>query len=465
MSSIIPVIMAGGSGSRLWPLSRELRPKQFLKLDGELTMLQATINRLKNFVTTQPLVICNEDHRFLVAEQLRYLGKLENNIILEPFGRNTAPAIALAAFTALQSSSLKEDPILLVLAADHVIRDEESFKRSVQQAVPYAKSGKLVTFGIVPTHAETGYGYIQRGKELNDAYSVKQFVEKPELETAQQYFNSGEYYWNSGMFLFRASRYLDELALFRSDIYTACGKAIGAIDPDHDFVRIDKDAFNSCPSDSIDYAVMEKTSDAVVVPMDAGWSDVGSWLSLWELSKKDSMGNSFHGDVIQHSSKNNFVFTESCLVSLVGVEKLVVVQTKDAILVADQNKVQDVKNIVEKLKNSCRTEHRIHREVFRPWGKHDLIDDGDVYRVKRISVKPGERLSLQMHHHRAEHWIVVSGIAKVTNGDNIYLLKENESTFIPSGTIHALENPGEIMLELIEVQSGICLDENDIIRL
>ncbi|MGN5006708.1 mannose-1-phosphate guanylyltransferase/mannose-6-phosphate isomerase [Aeromonas sp. 96A] len=465
MSRLIPVIMAGGSGSRLWPLSRELYPKQFLQLDGEATMLQATVNRLNKLACAQPLVICNEDHRFLVAEQLRHLNKLAHNIILEPAGRNTAPAIALAALTALQTAGDSEDPLLLVLAADHVIRDEEGFITSVRQAISHAEAGKLVTFGIVPTHPETGYGYIRRGAEQSGAFAVAQFVEKPDVATANEYLACGEYYWNSGMFLFRASRFLAELKAFRPDIYAACVQAVGTINPDLDFVRVDKSAFVACPSDSIDYAVMEKTTDAVVVPMDAGWSDVGSWSSLWDISDKDEVGNVFRGDVIQHGCANNYVFAESGLVSLVGVDNLVVVQTKDALLVVDKQKVQDVKKIVEYLKASGRTEHQVHREVYRPWGKYDSIDNGQRYQVKHISVKPGEKLSLQMHHHRAEHWIVVSGTAKVTNGERTFLVTENESTFIPVGSVHSLENPGKVTLEVIEVQSGSYLDEEDIVRL
>ncbi|MFB2863350.1 mannose-1-phosphate guanylyltransferase/mannose-6-phosphate isomerase [Aeromonas sp. MdU4] len=465
MSIVVPVIIAGGSGSRLWPLSRELYPKQFLQLDGEATMLQATVNRLEQLDCAKPLVICNEDHRFLVAEQLRHLGKLANNIILEPAGRNTAPAIALAALTARQTTSDSEDPLLLVLAADHIIRDESAFLASVQQAISHAEAGKLVTFGIVPTHPETGYGYICRGAEQSGAFAVAQFVEKPDMATAREYLASGEYYWNSGMFLFRASRFLAELKVFRPDIYAACAQAVGTINPDLDFVRIDKSAFLACPSDSIDYAVMEKTADAVVVPMDAGWSDVGSWSSLWEISNKDEVGNVFRGDVIQHGCANNYVFVERGLVSLVGVDNLVVVQTKDALLVVDKQKVQDVKKIVEYLKASGRTEHQVHREVYRPWGKYDSIDNGERYQVKHISVKPGEKLSLQMHHHRAEHWIVVSGTAKVTNGERTFLVTENESTFIPVGAVHSLENPGKVTLELIEVQSGSYLNEDDVVRL
>lgn len=462
---LIPVIMAGGSGSRLWPLSRELYPKQFLQLDGEATMLQATVNRLQQLACSAPLVICNEDHRFLVAEQLRHLGKLAHNIILEPAGRNTAPAIALAALTALQTAGEGADLLLLVLAADHVIRDEAAFTASVQAAMPHAQAGKLVTFGIVPTQPETGYGYIRRGAEQQGAFAVAQFVEKPDVATAEEYLFSGEYYWNSGMFLFRASRFLTELKTFRPDIYAACSQAMETIDSDLDFIRVGKAAFLACPSESIDYAVMEKTADAVVVPIEAGWSDVGSWSSLWEISTKDSAGNVLSGDVMQHDSTNSYVFAENGLVSLVGVDNVVVVQTKDAVLVVDQRKVQDVKKIVERLKAAGRSEHQVHREVYRPWGKYDAIDHGCRYQVKRISVKPGEKLSLQMHHHRAEHWVVVSGTAKVTKGDQTFLVTENESTFIPVGVVHTLENPGKVMLELIEVQSGSYFGDDDILRL
>lgn len=461
---VFPVIMAGGSGSRLWPLSREFYPKQFLELNGECTMLQKTVQRLAELTCAQPLVICNEDHRFLVAEQLRNIDKLAHNIILEPAGRNTAPAIALAALASLQTAEKGNDPLLLVLAADHVIRDELAFTASVEQAIPLAEAGKLVTFGIVPTHAETGYGYIRRGVEIGTAYTVAKFVEKPNMQTAEDYLQSGEYYWNSGMFLFRASRFLAELKEFRPDIYSACERAVGTINPDLDFVRVDQAAFLACPSDSIDYAVMEKTTDAVVVPMDAGWSDVGSWSSLWEISDKDESGNVFQGDVLQHNSQNNYVFAENGLVSLVGVQNLVVVQTKDAVLVVDQAQVQDVKKIVEKLKAAGRSEHQVHREVYRPWGKYDSVDQGARYQVKRIFIRPGEQLSLQMHHHRAEHWIVVQGTAKVVCGDETRLLTENQSFYIPLGIKHSLENPGKIPLEVIEVRTGSYLNDDDIQR-
>lgn len=462
--SISPVIMAGGNGSRLWPLSRTLYPKQFLTLNGNLTMLQHTIERLNGLACTNPLVICNEEHRFIVAEQLHELDKLAGNIILEPVGRNTAPAVALAALTALNSG---EDPLLLVLAADHVINDLSAFQKAIKTSIPLAALGKLVTFGIVPAAPETGYGYIRRGvamAESRDAFTVAQFVEKPNLAVAQQYVDSGEYYWNSGMFLFKASCYIAELHKFRPDILSACQQALGAIVPDMDFIRVDKSAFINCPDDSIDYAVMERTTDAIVVPMDAGWSDVGSWSSLWEINEKDNNQNVLTGDVMAHNSQRNYIFAESSLVATVGVDDLIIVQTKDATLVAAREQVQEVKKIVEQIKASGRSEHHIHREVYRPWGKFDSIDDGSRYMVKHITVKSGEKLSLQMHHHRAEHWIVVAGTARVTRGDDVMLLTENQSVYIPLGMKHSLENPGKIPLELIEVRSGTYLEEDDIVR-
>lgn len=460
---IFPVIMAGGTGSRLWPLSRTLNPKQFLPLAApQQSMLQATITRLSGLDMAEPLLICNEQHRFLAAEQLRQLGLEQANIILEPVGRNTAPAIALAA---LQLISKGHDPLMLVLAADHLIRDVGAFHTSIEAAIPLAEDGKLVTFGILPTQPETGYGYIQQGSALADqAFTVKRFVEKPDFETAQQYLNSGEYYWNSGMFLFRASRFLTELGLHRSDILAACEKAMKGSEQDLHFTRVDTKAFTACPEDSIDYAVMEKTADAAMVTLDAGWSDIGSWSALWEVSDKDAEGNSLTGDVISHDTYNTLVRAEHRLVSTVGVNDLVIVETKDALLVAHKDKVQDVKKIVEQIKHDGRHEHINHREVYRPWGVYDSIDNGQRYQVKRITVKPGAKLSVQMHHHRAEHWIVVSGTAKVTNGEETYLVTENQSTYIPIGQVHALENPGVIDLELIEVQSGSYLGEDDIVR-
>lgn len=460
---LLPIIMAGGNGSRLWPLSRQLNPKQFLPLaDSNLSMLQATIQRLDGLNAAVPRLICNEQHRFLAAEQLRQLDMEHASILLEPTGRNTAPAIALAA---LQAYSEVQDPVLLVLAADHLIADVDAFHASVRSALPLAEQGKLVTFGIVPTHAETGYGYIEKGQPLgNEAFVVNQFVEKPDLATATDYLASGNFLWNSGMFMFRASRYLEELERFQPEILDACRKALAGGQQDLIFTRIDAVAFGACPDDSIDYAVMEKTADAVMVALDAGWSDIGSWSALWDVSSKGERGNVFKGDVLDHGSHNTYVHADSRLVSTVGVKDLIIIETKDAVLVAHKDQVQDVKKIVEQLKRDGRKEHINHREVYRPWGVYDSIDDGHRYQVKHITVKPGAKLSVQMHHHRAEHWIVVSGTAKVTNGDSTFLVTENQSTYIPIGQIHALENPGVIPLELIEVQSGPYLGEDDIVR-
>ncbi|EAP2989480.1 mannose-1-phosphate guanyltransferase [Salmonella enterica] len=466
--TLIPVIMAGGTGSRLWPLSRELYPKQFLCLQNNLSMLQSTISRLDGIKHASPIVICNEKHRFIVADQLLQMNQLTNNIILEPVGRNTAPAVALAALVAKNNSS-KEDPLLLILAADHVFTNENEFRITVSKAIPFADRGKLVTFGIVPSKAESGYGYILRGNKLQleddiIAFDVEQFVEKPSIETAQAYVASGDYYWNSGMFLFRAGRYLEELKKYRPDILIACEKSISDLNIDLNFVRINEDDFYPCPDVSIDYAVMEHTADAVVMPMDAGWSDVGSWSSLWEISAHTPEGNVHHGDVISHKTENSYVYAESGLVTTVGVKDLVVVQTKDAVLIADRHAVQDVKKVVEKIKADGRHEHHMHREVYRPWGKYDSIDAGERYQVKRITVKPGEGLSVQMHHHRAEHWVVVAGTARVTINGEVKLLGENESIYIPLGATHCLENPGKIPLDLIEVRSGYYLEEDDVVR-
>ena len=458
-----PVIMAGGSGTRLWPLSRQLNPKQFLTLaDAEHSLLQATIKRLEGLDASLPLLICNEQHRFLAAEQLRLLGMDKANILLEPVGRNTAPAITLAA---IQACELADDPILLVLAADHLIQDVDAFHVSLQTALPLAAKGKLVTFGIVPTHAETGYGYLEKGDPVGEGgFRVNRFVEKPDLERANQYVDSGDYFWNSGMFMFRASRYLQELEKFSPDILAACREALSKGEKDMHFTRVDHAAFAACPEDSIDYAVMEKTADAVMVSLDAGWSDIGSWSALWDVGVKNADDNVLKGDVICERTQGSYVHAEHRLVATVGVNDLVIVETKDAVLVAHKDQVQDVKKIVEQLKSDKRHEHANNREVYRPWGVYDCIDQGERYQVKRITVKPGAKLSVQMHHHRAEHWIVVSGAAKVTNGDKTYLVTENQSTFIPIGQVHALENPGVIPLELIEVQSGSYLGEDDIVR-
>jgi mannose-1-phosphate guanylyltransferase len=460
MTNIKTVVMAGGSGSRLWPLSRSLYPKQFLPLADNQTMLQATLSRVRGLSVAEPLLICNEEHRFIAAEQIRQQG-VKAEILLEPVGRNTAPAIALAALAARAKC---DDQLLLVLAADHVIQNESEFRAVVSRAQPLAEAGQLVTFGIVATGPETGYGYIRRGAEQGAGYAVAEFVEKPDLERAKGYVASGEYYWNSGMFLFKASRYVEELAKFRPDILEACKEALSETKPDMDFVRINEHAFAACPDESVDYAVMEKTDSAVVVPLDAGWSDVGAWSSLWEVTAKDADGNAVRGDVMTYNIQDCLVHSTNKLVATVGLKDVVIVETKDAVLVADKNQVQDVKKIVEQLKAEGRTEHQLHREVYRPWGKYDSIDNGERYQVKRITVKPGAKLSVQMHHHRAEHWIVVSGTATVRRNDEEMLVTENESVYLPVGSVHSLHNPGKIPLELIEVQSGPYLGEDDIVR-
>lgn len=471
---ILPVIMAGGSGTRLWPLSRSNYPKQFLALgcgsDENQTMLQQTISRLHGLDNAPCMLICNENHRFIAAEQVRQLGVEHSGIFLEPVGRNTAPAIALAAIHALETATEGEDPVLLVLAADHVINNEAAFQASVKKAYEHALNNKLVTFGIVAKSPETGYGYIKRGNTLSDdAFLVNSFVEKPDLATAQAYVDSGEYYWNSGMFMFKASRYVEVLKAHNPAIYNACVNAMQVQNQDMDFVRVDKEAFMACPDDSIDYAVMEplceqNNGDVVVVPMDAGWNDVGGFAALLEVSNQDENGNAFSGDVESVNTQNTLVIGEDKLIATVGVKDLVIINTKDAVLVAHKDEAQHVKSIVNKLKDSDRSEATIHREVYRPWGKYDSVDSSDRFQVKRITVKPGAKLSVQMHHHRAEHWIVVSGTAKVTIDDSEKLVTENQSVYIPVGAVHALENPGKLALELIEVQSGSYLGEDDIVR-
>ncbi|WP_295799653.1 mannose-1-phosphate guanylyltransferase/mannose-6-phosphate isomerase [uncultured Microbulbifer sp.] len=459
---MIPVILCGGSGSRLWPLSREAYPKQFLSLAGSDTMLQATARRLDGLDGVQaPILVCNENHRFAAAEQLLEIDRAAQSILLEPCARNTAPAIALAALAATESG---EDPLLLVLPADHVVADAAAFRQSVQAARALAEDGHLVTFGIVPTSAETGYGYIRSGEPVAGGWQVAEFVEKPDLATAEGYLASGEYNWNSGMFLFRATRYLEELGQQRPEILEACRAAMAGAARDLDFTRIDAAAFANCPSDSVDYAVMERTESAAVVPMQAGWSDVGSWSALWELAERDGNDNLLRGDVLAEDASGCLVHGSDRLVGILGVQDLVVVDTDDALMVAHKNRVQEVKTLVQRLKQDRRSEAENHRKVFRPWGYYDSIDGGPRFQVKRIVVKPGCQLSLQMHHHRAEHWIVVRGTAMVTRGDDKLLLTENESTYIPLGVVHRLENPGTIPLELIEVQSGSYLGEDDIVR-
>ncbi len=457
---MIPIILSGGSGTRLWPLSRGQYPKQFLPLVSDKTMLQETLCRLHGLDgLNKPIAVCNEDHRFMVAEQLREINATPTAIILEPVGRNTAPAVALAALAA------SVDDVLLVLPSDHVIIDVASFQEAVKKANLLATQGFLVTFGIVPTCPETGYGYIKRSSTGCDgAYPVAAFVEKPDVKTANDYVNSGDYYWNSGMFAFKAGTFLQELAKFNPKILEICREAYAAAQVDADFVRVNHDIFAACPSDSIDYAVMEKTDQAMVIPLDAGWSDVGSWSALWEVTEKDALGNAIRGDVMTIDTHNSFIHSENKLVAAIGIHDLVIVETDDAVMIAPKNRVQDVKLMVEQLKRANRPEAEIHRKVYRPWGYYDAIDNGERHKTKRIVVKPGAKLSVQMHHHRAEHWVVVKGTALVSKGDEQILLSENQSTFIPLGVKHCLENPGVIPLEMVEVQSGSYLGEDDIVR-
>lgn len=461
---ILPVILSGGAGTRLWPLSRELYPKQLLPLACDKTMLQETINRLDGIQDIEaPLIVCNDAHRFMVDEQARQLNKKPQAIILEPCGRNTAPAVAIAALYAQKTGS---DPVLLILPADHLIQDVPAFHQAVQSGVEQAEQGSLVTFGIVPTLPETGYGYIraeQRGNSL--ACPVAEFVEKPDLATAINYLSSGDYYWNSGMFMFRASRYLEELQHYQPDMLIACQNAMTSMTSDLDFQRLDETDFAACPANSIDYAVMEKTDQAVVIPLSAGWNDIGAWSALWDVHPHDTEGNVLIGDVLTEAANNCYLHASNRLVAAVGVKELVVVETADAVLVAGRDQVQNVKAIVEKLRTQKRNEALLHRRVNRPWGSYEGVDSGERFQVKRIIVNPGASLSLQKHHHRAEHWIVVKGTATVTCGKNVMLLSENQSTYIPLGEIHRLENPGQIPLEIIEVQSGSYLDEDDIVRL
>ena len=462
MTVLIPVILSGGAGTRLWPLSREMYPKQLLALTGARTMLQDTVMRLAAISgAAPPIVVCNEAHRFTVAEQIRALGVQACAILLEPVGRNTAPAVALAA---LQACALDPEATLVVAPADHVIRDAQAFQSAAEVAVRLAEDGKLVTFGIVAHAPETGYGYIRRGDGAGPEYPVAQFIEKPALDVATQFVASGDYYWNSGMFVFQASRYLKELAAFAPDILAACEAAFRAAKADLDFMRIDKAELDQCRSESIDYAVMEKTRDAVVLPLDAGWSDVGSWSSLFDALAADEEGNVLQGDVMVHDTHDCYVHSTSRLVAAVGMDEHIIVETKDAVLVAPKERVQDVKELVAMLKKSGRSESAWHREVFRPWGSYDSIDHGERFQVKRLSVKPGGILSLQMHHHRAEHWIVVQGTARITCNDKTFLLAENESTYIPVGAKHRIENPGKVPVHIVEVQSGSYLGEDDIVR-
>ncbi len=481
-----PVVLSGGSGTRLWPLSREKYPKQLLPLIGEDSLLQATVRRTDGIGTelASPMVVCNEEYRFVIAEQLRLMGK-PGTIVLEPAGRNTAPALTLAALAAQADDAT--DPVLLVMPADHVILDTEAYCAAVRQGALLAAQGMVVTFGITPDAPETGYGYIQSGApvaadggvaDASSARLIARFVEKPDLKTAQAYLDEGSYLWNSGIFMLRASVWLAAIGRCRADILAACEQAWHAVSRDGDFARVGKEAFAACPSDSIDYAVMERITTSgreradavaglptgVVIPLQAGWSDVGAWDALWKVLPKDADGNVGQGDVMLHDCRNTLALSDNRLVACVGVSNLVVVETPDAVLVAHKDHTQDVKKVVDALKKGGRLEGQTHRKVFRPWGWYDSVDAGARFQVKRIVVKPGGTLSLQMHHHRAEHWIVVSGTARVTRGDESFLVSENESTYIPLGTTHRLENPGRVQLEMIEVQSGTYLGEDDIVR-
>ncbi len=459
---LVPVVLSGGVGSRLWPVSRELHPKQFLPLAGELSMLQDTLHRTGDLETADPIVVCNEEHRFMVAEQLRQVALSAGALILEPEGRNTAPAVALAA---LQALSVDPDAILLVLPADHVIRDVAAFVAAVELALPLARQGRLMTFGVVPSSPETGYGYIKCGESVSTGlYDLERFVEKPDLETARSYVDSGDYLWNSGMFLLGAASYVDQLGIHAPQILDQCRAAMAGSTRDMDFIRPGAEAFLASDSDSIDYAVMEKTDLGGVVALDCGWSDVGAWSALWDVAVRDEQGNALEGDVIVQASANSYIRSDSRLVAAVGVENLVVVETPDAVLVAARDQVQDVKAIVNRLKSEGRPEAHLHQRVYRPWGSYESLVVADRFQVKRIVVNPGQTLSLQMHHHRAEHWIVVAGTAEVTCEDKVFMLGEDESTYIPLGHKHRLANPGRIPLELIEVQSGTYLGEDDIVR-
>lgn len=473
MQSLIPVILSGGSGTRLWPLSREKHPKQLLSLISEDTLLQATVRRMDGLADVElqdPIIVCNEEYRFVIAEQLRLMDK-KGSILLEPTGRNTAPALTLAALAAMKDGN---DPILLVMPSDHVIVDIDSFQSVVLKGMNQAIDGAIVTFGITPDAPETGYGYIQSGEIIdhdNAVHRIARFVEKPDLPTAQSYLDAGTYLWNSGLFMMRASVWLAAIEKCRADILENCRTAWDQGSVDGEFLRVDKNIFEQCPKDSIDYAVMERltTNDnklptGVVIPLSAGWSDVGAWDSLWQVLPKDDVGNVSQGDVVLNNCNNTLVISESRLVACVGIDDMVVVETPDAILVVHKDKTQDVKHIVDSLMENSRSEGHLHRKVFRPWGWYDVVDFGERFQVKRIVVKPGAALSLQMHHHRTEHWIVVRGTAKVTRGDETFLVAENESTYIPIGTQHRLENPGCVPLEMIEVQSGSYLGEDDIVR-
>ena len=462
MATITPVLLCGGVGSRLWPVSRQGRPKQYLNLIGETSMLQQTLTRIEALAQTSPIIVCNEEHRFLVAEQVRQLGLTSPTIILEPEGKNTAPAIALAAIAASASDS---EVNLLVLPADHYVGKPTALIDAIEKAASAASQGKLVSFGLVPSHPKTGYGYIRRGKALAiDVSVLERFVEKPDQPTAEGYIASGDYVWNSGMFMFTAGQFLVSLAKFQPKMAQVCQRAMEQAERDMDFIRPDAEVFTACPSDSIDYAVMEHTPDGAVVSLDCDWSDIGAWSALWQTGDQDSAGNVTHGDVVLNKTQNSYIRSQSRLVTTTGVSDIVVVETADAVMVADRHSVQDVKDIVNALKASDRSEADVHQRVCRPWGSYESLTSGAGFQVKRLIVNPGQQLSLQLHHHRAEHWVVVRGTAKVVNGDSELILSADQSTYIPLGVKHRLSNPGPEVLELIEVQSGSYLGEDDIIR-
>ena len=462
MATITPVLLCGGVGSRLWPVSRQGRPKQYLNLIGETSMLQQTLTRIESLAQTSPIIVCNEEHRFLVAEQVRQLGLTSPTIILEPEGKNTAPAIALAAIAA---SASDPEVNLLVLPADHYVGKPAALIDAIEKAASASSQGKLVTFGLVPSRPETGYGYIKQGEALaTDVSVLEQFVEKPDQSTAEAYIASGDYVWNSGMFMFTAGQFLASLAKFQPEMASVCELAMEQAERDMDFIRPNAEVFATCPSDSIDYAVMEHTPQGAVVSLDCDWSDIGAWSALWEAGDQDAAGNVTQGDVVLNKTQNSYVRSQSRLVTTTGVSDLVVVETADAVMVADRHSVQDVKDIVNALKASDRSEADVHQRVFRPWGSYESLTSGDGFQVKRLIVNPGQQLSLQLHHHRAEHWVVVRGTAKVVNGDSELILSADQSTYIPVGVKHRLSNPGPEVLELIEVQSGSYLGEDDIIR-
>ena len=463
MYKITPIILSGGSGTRLWPLSREEYPKQYLSLAGDNTMLQETILRINTLENiADPIIICNTDHRFVVAEQCQQIGIKNPTILLEPVGRNTAPAIAAAAIQSLKDS---DNSTLLVLSADHVIKDIDAFHKAIKIANQQAQSGKIAIFGIVPTYANVGYGYIKSSKDNNNgAHKVEEFVEKPDRKTAELYLETGSYLWNSGMFMFQARSFIDELTIHAPDIVMSINYAVNNATQDLDFIRLEKQAFEASPTDSIDYALIEKSDNVVVVPLDANWSDVGSWSTLYDIGVKNSSGNILKGDVIAKETTNTYIYASNHLITTFGVDNLVVVDTPDVTFIASRDKVHGVKSIVQFLQKKGRSEASSNRKVYRPWGWYDSIESGKNFQVKRLHVKPGAKLSLQMHHKRAEHWVVVSGTAYVTNGKETLTLNKGESTYIPLGVTHAIENQTKEPLEIIEVQSGVYLGEDDIIR-